>query len=180
MNEYLKDASFFLRRAAGLIEEGMPREKTIEASLHFAFGMERLLKSILFDLNPIYVYKSQEFKNTAPLLYRDRLLPNASHNREIAKEPDADVLTFKLSLLRSKSISQIADRHTNLLFSLSNFRDIIAHLLPEHFAPCSPRGHSVSHRTGDRGAAPKVRTDPLARHRAQSDTLPSHTRLVAV
>ena len=127
MNEYHEDASFFLRKAAKLISYLMAREEILDASLFFALGMERMLKGILYDINPIYVFKNQDFKHTAPLLYKSRLLPNASRNQEIASTPEADVLTFKLSLLRAKAFSGATERHSNLLFALANARDIIAH-----------------------------------------------------
>lgn len=126
-NKYLKDASYFLIRAGGFIEPEMTKDDVIEALLFFALGTERILKGILFNLNPIYVYKTQDFKNTVPLLYIERLLPNYNQNKEISKSPDADVLTFKLSLMRAKSISVTSEKNTSMLFSLSNFRDIIVH-----------------------------------------------------
>lgn len=128
-NEFLNDASFFLQRASKVIISKKEIEKggVIEGILFFALGMERVLKAILFNLNPVYVYKSQEFKNSIYLLYKDHLLPNFQKNKEIARSPDADVLTFKLSLLRAKAISETTEKHTSLLFSLSSYRDIIVH-----------------------------------------------------
>jgi hypothetical protein len=99
----------------------------IEGLLFFSLGMERILKGILYNLNPIYVLKAQDFKNSVSIFYKDRLLPNFKQNQEISGSPDTDVLTFKLSLLRAKSISKTTENNTALLFSLSNYRDIIAH-----------------------------------------------------
>ncbi len=126
-NEYFKDASTFLQKTASNIIEEAINIKAVESILFFALGMERILKGILYDLNPIYVYKNQDFKNTVSILYKDRLADNYGKNKEISNTPDADVLSFKLSLLRAKSISQTTEKYTSLLFSLSNFRDIIAH-----------------------------------------------------
>lgn len=127
MSEFIQDASVFLRRAAKHIAPDMSREEVVFATLCLALGMERVLKGILHSLNPVYVYRSQDFGNTVSLLYKSKLLPSARLNRELAKEPDADVLTFKLSLLRARAVSETTDRHANLLFALSNSRDIIAH-----------------------------------------------------
>lgn len=126
-NEYLNDAAVFLNKTASAIKENMADEILIDCILFFALGMERILKGILYNLNPIYVYKTQDFKNTVFLLYKNSLLENYAQNKEISKTPDADVLSFKLSLLRAKSISETTEKHTSLLFSLSNSRDIIAH-----------------------------------------------------
>jgi len=128
-NEFIKDGSFFLRKASELIasRDTLSRLDIVEGILFFSLGMERLLKGILYNLNPIYVLKSQDFKNSVSIFYGDNLLPNFKHNQEIAKSPNADVLTFKLSLLRAKSVSNVTESNTALLFALSNYRDIIAH-----------------------------------------------------
>lgn len=126
-NEYFKDAATFLQLTASNIKDESLKTKTVESVLFFAFGMERILKGILFNLNPVYVYKNQEFKNTVSILYKDHLAENYKKNKEISDSPDADVLSFKLSLLRAKSISQTTEKYTSLLFALSNYRDIIAH-----------------------------------------------------
>jgi hypothetical protein len=126
-NEYSSGAGLFLKKAASIIEESMSRETIIEGTLFFALGTERILKSILFDLNPIYVFKNQDFKTTISILYGSRLLSSSSHNKEISGSPDADLLTFKLSLLRAQAVSEVTHAHSSLLFSLSNWRDIVAH-----------------------------------------------------
>lgn len=126
-NEYINDSTFFLTRAASKTKETMSTEVVVEAILFLALGVERLLKGVLFALNPVYIYKAQDFKNTVSLIYGERLLPGWKDNKEIAGSPDADVLTFKLSLLRTKAISQTAEKHTSMMFALSNWRDIIVH-----------------------------------------------------
>ncbi|MBA3006222.1 MAG: hypothetical protein FP810_06480 [Desulfocapsa sp.] len=126
-NEYINDSTFFLTRAAAKTNERMSTEAVVEAILFLALGVERLLKGVLFALNPVYIYKAQDFKNTVSLIYGERLLPGWKDNKEITGSPDADVLTFKLSLLRTKAISQTAEKHTSMMFALSNWRDIIAH-----------------------------------------------------
>lgn len=127
VNEYFKDACLFLNSTARVIDEEISAEDVLKASLFFALGMERILKAILYDANPVYVFNSQDFKNTVALLYRHKLLPSASQNPEISSKPDSSVLTFKQSLMRAKALSLTTDKHCNLLFYLSNIRDIIAH-----------------------------------------------------
>ena len=126
-NGYMDDISFFLTRAAAKTKDRMSEEAVVEAVLFLALGVERLLKGILFGLNPVYIYKNQDFKNTVSLIYGDKLLPGWAQNKEISGSPDGDVLTFKLSLLRTKAISKAAEKHTSMLFALSNWRDIVAH-----------------------------------------------------
>lgn len=126
-NLYIDDGIMFLRRVLPAVDEKSTEEDLLFAVLFFALGMEKVLKGILFDLNPAYVYKVQDFKNTVTLLYQDKLLPTYVNNGEISSKPDGDVLTFKLSLQRAKAISKSTENHTSLLFTLSNYRDIIVH-----------------------------------------------------
>jgi len=126
-NDYMDDSPFFLTRAAAKTKEKMSKAAVVEAILFLALGVERLLKGILFALNPVYIYKTQDFKNTISLIYGDKLLPGWAQNKEISGSPDGDVLTFKLSLLRTKAISKAAEKHTAMLFALSNWRDVVAH-----------------------------------------------------
>ena len=97
MNEYFSDAFGFFQTVAKLISGSMDDKETIEACLFFALGIERVLKGILFDINPVYVYKNQTFKHTAPILYKSLMLPDISKNKEISSEPEKDVLTYKVS-----------------------------------------------------------------------------------
>lgn len=127
MNNYLKDAQLFLKKASLIISKDIGEQQIIDATLFFALGIERLLKSILWDINPIYVLKEQQFKNTAPVLYKEKLLPNNLSNKEFSINPDSDVLTYRISLLRAKEFSTTTAKHFNTLFALSNYRDIIVH-----------------------------------------------------
>lgn len=126
-NEYFKDAARYIDKAASFIVDEKLELETIESILFFALGMERILKGILYELNPVYVYKNQDFKNTISILYKCNLVGNYCQNQEISKEPNHDVLSFKLSLLRAKAISPTTEKYTSLLFALSNYRDIISH-----------------------------------------------------
>ena len=93
MNNYLKDTQFFLKKASSIISRDIDEEQVIDATLFFALGIERLLKSILWSINPIYILKDQSFKNTAPILYKEELLTkNLSSNKEFSTNPDSDVL----------------------------------------------------------------------------------------
>lgn len=51
-NMYIDDAIFFLRKFATAIDEMIKDEDILFAVLFFALGMEKLLKGILFVLNP--------------------------------------------------------------------------------------------------------------------------------
>ena len=127
-NQYFADAKYFFKKSTPMITQNASKDEIIGAMLFFALGIERLLKSILWEINPIFVFTDQSFKNMAPALYSDKLLPSHKQNKEFSKKPNADVLTFKRSLLRAKEFSAATNKHLNVLFALSNYRDNIAHL----------------------------------------------------
>lgn len=127
MNEYLEDASRLLKRVAANIDENMSDDLTIDTILLFALGVERILKGILYDINPIYVFKTQDFKYTMALLYKRRLLPGKVDKSEIEPDPEGDVLAFRTSLLRVRAISETTWNYSGTLFGLANVRDVIAH-----------------------------------------------------
>lgn len=127
LNEYFNDSKLFLNNASERLASHLTNVAVIEGILFFALGMERILKGLLYEINPIYILKNQEFKHSAPSLYKSKMLENTGHNSEISTKPDGDVLTFKLSLSRVKVFSRSAHANSSLLYTLSNYRDIIVH-----------------------------------------------------
>ena len=126
-DNYLKDAQFFFKKVSALISKEINDQQIIDATLFFALAIERLLKSILWNINPIYVFKEQSFGNTAPTLYKHKLITSNLASKEFAPNPNSDVLTFRVSLLRAKEFSFTTNKYYNTLFNLSNYRDIIVH-----------------------------------------------------
>jgi hypothetical protein len=128
LNEYYKDVPLFFKKAVSVALKNKEKNASaFEGILFFALGMERLLKGILYDINPIYILKNQDFKHSAPSIYKSRFISGTGKNNEVSASPDSDVLTFKLSLARAKLFSESAAKHSNFLYSLSNLRDIIVH-----------------------------------------------------
>ena len=105
----------------------MNNDEVIQATLNFAIGMERLLKGILYNINPTYILVTPEFNHSMQVLYKNKIIKNKETKSLLAKTPIADVITFRNSLLRSASISPAALKNKNRLFALSNLRDVIAH-----------------------------------------------------
>ncbi len=126
-NPFIDSARFFLQECASRIAEDMSRIDTIQAILNFAIGMERVLKGILYDLNPTYVLVSPEFRHSLRVLYGQRIVDGADNKTILAKTPQADVITFRNSLLRAAAVSESAQKNKNRLFGLSNLRDVLAH-----------------------------------------------------
>jgi len=127
MNAYFDDAKCFLSKCSALLSDPISGEDSLDATLFFAIGVERLLKSILAGLNPAFVYMDQSFKNLAPLLYKKHLASSAQSNKEFSQRPDSRVISLRLALLRSKEFSQATNKHYNTLLDLSHLRDVIVH-----------------------------------------------------
>src|SRR5450759_154521 len=105
-NEYNHDAIIFLSEAAARTSERMQDADIIQATLNLALGIERILKGILYDLNPTYVLMKPDFKHSVQVLYKDKISNDLEVRKELAANPDSDVLTFRNSLLRAQVISE--------------------------------------------------------------------------
>ncbi|MGR9100197.1 MAG: hypothetical protein ACU826_06485 [Gammaproteobacteria bacterium] len=105
----------------------MNNEDVIQATLNFAIGMERLLKGILFDINPTYILLSPEFKHSLKVLYEKKVINCDDSKSVLEMAPTTEVITFRNSLLRATAVSYAAQKNKNRLFGLSNIRDIIVH-----------------------------------------------------
>jgi len=123
MNKYIKDSFFFLRTTSRSISKRMNDEKVIHATLNLALGLERILKGILFDINPLYILLNPEFKNSVQCFYSKSIIDK----KQLAKAVDEDVITYRKSLLRSQVFSKCCTDYTNVLFKISDARDIIVH-----------------------------------------------------
>lgn len=99
----------------------------IQNTLLFALGIEKLLKGMLYDLNPIFILENSDFKNAFPVYHKDKIIKANEHTKDIHQEPNGDVIAFQNSVLRATLISQAAFDYKNTLFKIKNARDIIAH-----------------------------------------------------
>ncbi|MNJ85075.1 hypothetical protein D3C87_25410 [compost metagenome] len=124
-NEFHKDAFVILKKVAKEIadEQLTNDQKVIDNVLFFAIGIEKLLKSIIYDINPLFILETPDFKNSVPLLY-DTLIKDKS---EINKNPNGDVIAFHSSVMRTITFSKAALENKNTLMKLKNARDIIVH-----------------------------------------------------
>ena len=127
MNNYHKDSQLFFKEVARGVSEDLERSQIIQLAMNLALGCERLLKGILFDINPTYILNEPTFKNSIQVLYGDILLPGSKKSPELTQSVNGDVITFKNSLLRAQLVSETTRLHKNILFAISDARDIIAH-----------------------------------------------------
>ncbi|WP_445372881.1 hypothetical protein ACH518_10615 [Methylomonas sp. HW2-6] len=126
-NQYTESAHLFFQESAIRINEKMTNMDIFQSVLNFAIGMERLLKGIIFSINPTYILVTPEFNHSLRVLYKDKIINNNERDSILANTPTADVITFKNSLLRAAEISRATQKNKNRLFGLSNLRDIIVH-----------------------------------------------------
>jgi len=124
MNNYFEDSKLFFRNSAKVIKRDMEKGELINSTMSFALAIERVLKGILYDLNPLYILMKPEFKNSIAAIYGDKVINSTS---EVSNSPDSDVITYRKSLLRAEVISDFAHKNKSLLYYLSECRDIIAH-----------------------------------------------------
>ncbi len=126
-NDYIEDAKYFLKQSSNQIKRNIEQENLIQIVLNFALGVERILKGILYEVNPLYVLIAPEFKNSLPLIYSDKIIYEPKDDHVIKQKTDGDVLTFKNSLIRAQVISKVVLENKSTLYNLMNFRDVIAH-----------------------------------------------------
>ncbi|MFO0824976.1 MAG: hypothetical protein U0792_17955 [Gemmataceae bacterium] len=133
MNDYFTDATYWLRRAATTLaanERDAAVDNIHDAVIDFAFGIEKLLKGILWNVNPLFIFETPSFENACGVLYRDKLLDNA---REKAEKEDRknqfekNVIPFGASMKRAKVFSQVVATHMGMLTELAELRGLLAH-----------------------------------------------------
>ena len=124
--DYLADAQRLTNLASPHIKATMSHDDTIQGALLLSLGVEKLLKHVLAEINPVFILKVADFKHSAPSLYSDRII-HSDKNPEIIANPDSDVVTFRVSLGRARTFYKAANAYSNMLHTLANYRDIIAH-----------------------------------------------------
>lgn len=127
MNKYLFDSGKFFKFVSRSIQREIDDFQVIQLTLNFSLGIERTLKGILYDINPTYILIEPDFKHSLQNLYPDRIIEESKTSKELATNPNKDVITYRNSLIRAQHISKVCYDNKNLLFSISNARDIIVH-----------------------------------------------------
>lgn len=127
MNKYFKDSIIFFKKTSERLLQIPNDADDIIYFLSFALGIERVLKGILYDINPIYVLRDQTFKDSAHIIYSDKFIKEHKKSNEINIKAKGEVISFRSALNKARHFSQSAFKHSSLLFTISNYRDIIAH-----------------------------------------------------
>lgn len=125
-NEFLDDAKRLIAMSAPAIDESASYENVVFAMTFYSFGIERLLKHLLVKVNPIFALKNGDFKHSAPCLYKDRFI-STERNEQVSKEPDSDVVSFRVAMQRALLFSHAVQENKQLLYALAHYRDTLAH-----------------------------------------------------
>lgn len=132
MNDYINDSGLYFKDLAKRINSDIGDFEIINLTMNFAIGLEKFLKGLLFDINPTYILIEPTFKNSVQILYKSKLLKGENISTDLPKNPNGDVITFRNSVLRAQCISETTYENKNILFMLSDARDIIAHCELKH------------------------------------------------
>lgn len=124
--EFLVDAKKLILMSSNDIKKSMTELEIISSTTFFSLGIERLLKFILANINPIFILNNGDFKNAAPTLYRNKFINGDKHGVTLSK-PDAEVVSFKVAMQRALLFSSAVKENSQLLFTLAGYRDILAH-----------------------------------------------------
>ncbi|GBC59191.1 hypothetical protein DENIS_0127 [Desulfonema ishimotonii] len=131
MNPYFKNAKTLLRIAEKNISNSMSYEDLIYSSLFFGIGIESLLKGVIYDVNPIFIYIDESFHNIVPVLYKNKIKQrdNNIDKKKLKSNPDKNVLSYTESLNRAAFLSETTYENKQTIFRLKDVRDTIAHCL---------------------------------------------------
>lgn len=139
MNEYTKDGVAFIRRASekNLDDILVDPMELNEAVLLFAMGIEKLLKGILWEINPLLIYEDMSLKNICLTVYNHKLTDWARNRltpkNQNAEQPDNKVHTGNATLAAAANFSKTADKRGPTLRELFRLRGIIAHRAKDEF-----------------------------------------------
>lgn len=141
-NHYIRDASeIFKSISRDLVQENLKTDLDYrKAVTFFAFGLEKLFKGILYDINPAFTLKNLSFDSALICLYKDKIkLSKVSqsdnktdYNKYIKKISDnnpkiCDTIGMSACIERMGLISHSVQKHKGDIYNIVNMRDDIAH-----------------------------------------------------
>ena len=103
----------------------MNRDLIYDAAIYYAFGVEKLCKAILHQVNPVFLLSSNGFENAASAIYGDQLILQA--RRKLEKDVNRSLIPFQASLLRAAKFSDGVENNIGRFTELANIRGALAH-----------------------------------------------------
>jgi hypothetical protein len=106
---------------------GSDRNQLLQCALFTALGIERLLKALLYRVNPLYVYQKQDFAHTLPVHYPAHVQPSGQRHKILAENPDENVVSMRTAAHRARVVSKAVSDHFSTIHNLIDVRDRICH-----------------------------------------------------
>lgn len=131
MNVHIKDGKSNLSRVSSLIKPAMSDEDVEVSIMYFAFGMERLCKGALVEINPALALMSSTYQDIVVALYSRFLIDNASF--EGKNKGNSDYCGFSELIKRSSHFNKSINEHKGVLHNLRNYRNTFAHNEIQYF-----------------------------------------------
>lgn len=125
MNKYLLDGISNLKRSSAIIDAEMTMENVHDSILYFAFGVERLCKGLLYDLNPALILASGKYVDLVRLSYLDKVVDQDFLKQN--KDKGVQAATFSEILNRSVLFSISCKENKAVLTNLKEYRNVLAH-----------------------------------------------------
>lgn len=151
MNDYFDDARYWLRRASLSLASSVrddDDELLHDSVLFFAFGVEKVFKGILWNVNPLFTIEKPGFANACGVLYQDKMVQKQREKAEKDDKKnqfDRNVLAFGESMKRAMVFSSVVSTHIGVLTHLADLRGMLAHRLTKDMNKDEAR--SYLHRT---------------------------------
>ncbi len=144
-NHYIRDASeIFKSISRDLVQENLKTDLDYrKAVTFFAFGLEKLFKGILYDINPAFTLQNLSFNNALFCLYKDKIKlrkvskssnDKSDYNKYIERITDnnkknnlCNTIGMSACIERMRLISHSVQKHEGDIYNIVNMRDDIAH-----------------------------------------------------
>jgi hypothetical protein len=129
-NPFIEDGVYCLHRASAALQRKMDRDRFYDAAIYYAFGVEKLCKAIVHNVNPVFLLETTSFEAAAWSIYRDRLTEVAKlklQKVERTEKSTSRLLPFQPTLLRAAKFSQLIEDHLGRFLELAEIRGALAH-----------------------------------------------------
>ena len=124
-NPFVEDALYCLRRASRAMGSDKCRDAFYDAAIYYAFGMEKLLKAIIHDVNPVFLLESAGFENAVCAVYEKRMTEKTK--KKVDKDVNRSLIPFQASMIRAAKFSQAVEDNFGRLTKLADIRGALAH-----------------------------------------------------
>lgn len=126
MNKYLDDALYNLRRASRALSDDMGKDELCDAIVYFAFGIEKVCKAVVHDVNPVLLLEARSPENVVAVLYADRLRPGA-RALEGKEKANQSLIPFQPSMLLAARFCSTVQNNIGTFTQLAEYRGVVAH-----------------------------------------------------